>query len=75
LDDRAVDQREIARRCKVDHKTVGRFREEIAPKVTGEIPSETRTYTTKHGTVAKMHRRDPARSRRLSDTSRRSRQS
>lgn len=46
--------REIARQCKVDHKTVARYREEIVP-VTGEIPSETvepRTYTTKHGTTA-----------------------
>lgn len=41
--------REIARHCAVDHKTVAGLR----PKVTGEIPSE-RSYTTKHGTQAVM---------------------
>ncbi len=45
--------REIARQCKVDHKTVGKIREEL----TGEFPSknEPRTYKSKHGTVAKMN--------------------
>lgn len=47
--------REIARRCKVDHKTVARLREELTPTLTGEIPSEPRTYTTKHGTTATMN--------------------
>lgn len=42
--------REIAKVCHVDHKTVGKFRVEV----TGEIPSE-RTYTTKHGTKATMN--------------------
>ncbi|MFP4410982.1 DNA cytosine methyltransferase [Coleofasciculus sp.] len=48
--------REIARQCKVDHKTVGRFRSSL----TGEFPSEDgqhgqqRTYKTKHGTTATM---------------------
>jgi len=42
--------REIARHCKVDHKTVGKIRKEL----TGEIPSE-RTYKTKHGTKAIMN--------------------
>jgi len=46
--------REIARHAKVDNKTVSRLREEIAPKVTEEILSEPRTFTTKHGTTAKM---------------------
>lgn len=41
--------REIGRRCAVDHKLVGRIRGEL----TGESPSE-RTYTTKHGTTATM---------------------
>jgi uncharacterized protein YukE len=41
--------REIARKCGVDHKTVAGLR----PKLTGEFPSE-RTYTTKHGTQATM---------------------
>lgn len=43
--------RDIARQCSVDHKTVGKYRSEV----TGELPSETsRTYTTKHGTTATM---------------------
>lgn len=42
--------REIARHCAVDHKTVAGLR----PKLTGEIPSE-RTYTTKHGSQAEMN--------------------
>lgn len=41
--------REIGKRCAVDHKTVAKVRAEL----TGEIPTE-RTYTTKHGTVATM---------------------
>jgi hypothetical protein len=47
--------REIAKHAKVDGKTVARLRDEIAPKVTAEIRSEGRTFTTKHGTVAKMN--------------------
>lgn len=45
--------REIARICQVDHKTVGKFRAGL----TGEFPSEkkSRTYTTKHGTTAYMN--------------------
>ncbi|MEY9581521.1 hypothetical protein [Sinorhizobium fredii] len=41
--------REIGKRCAVDHKTVAKVRAEI----TGEIPTE-RTYTSRHGTVATM---------------------
>jgi len=41
--------REIARACHVDNKTVAKVRSEV----TEEIPSE-RTYTTKHGTTATM---------------------
>lgn len=41
--------REIGKRCAVDHKTVAKVRAEL----TGEIPTE-RTYTTRHGTVATM---------------------
>ncbi len=41
--------REIGKRCAVDHKTVAKVRSEL----TGEIPSE-RTFTTRHGTVATM---------------------
>jgi hypothetical protein len=58
---RQWSDREIARHCGVDHKSVAKWRREL----TGEIPSE-RTYTTKHGTVATMgtsrigqHTRDP----------------
>ena len=45
--------RDIAKRCGVDHKTVGAARQNL----TGEIPqssSATRTYKTRHGTVARM---------------------
>lgn len=42
--------REIARRCKVDHKTVGKLRRDV----TGDFPSDERVYSTKHGTVATM---------------------
>lgn len=41
--------REIARRCYVNHHLVSRLR-----SVTGSVPSE-RTYVTKHGTVATMN--------------------
>jgi hypothetical protein len=48
--------REIAKHAKVDHKTVARFREEIVPvRVTGDFPSERRTFKSKHGTVATMN--------------------
>lgn len=40
--------REIARRCGVDHKFVGTVRSSL-----GTVPSE-RTYLTKHGTIATM---------------------
>lgn len=42
--------REIAKRCAVDHKTVGNLRE----KLTGEIPSE-KIYKNKHGQTAMMN--------------------
>lgn len=42
--------REIARHCVVDHKTVAGLRPKV---VTGDFPSE-RTYKTKHGTQAEM---------------------
>jgi hypothetical protein len=42
--------REIARLCAVDHKFVGKLRNEMS---LGTIPSE-RTYTTKHGTTTTM---------------------
>lgn len=44
--------REIARRCKVDHKTVGKIRQEL----TGEFPSEKqRLYKDKYGNVSQMN--------------------
>jgi hypothetical protein len=46
---RKWSDRELGRRCGMDHKTVAKER----VKVTGDFPSE-RTYTTKHGTVATM---------------------
>jgi hypothetical protein len=45
--------REIGKRCGVDHKTVGAARHSL----TGEIPQSKpspRTYKTRHGTVARM---------------------
>jgi len=42
--------REIARRCAVDGKTVS----ELRNKLTAEVPQSDRTYTTKHGTTATM---------------------
>ncbi len=43
--------REIARRCKVDHKTVGKIRTSL----TGEIPSDNpKYYKDKHGNINKM---------------------
>ncbi len=50
---RVWSDNEIARRCRVSHETVGKVRKKLLP-VTGEIASEERTYTTKHGTEAKM---------------------
>lgn len=53
---RQWSDREIARRCGVNDKTVAKVRAELSP-VTAEIRSEKpteRTYTTKHGTTAKM---------------------
>jgi phage N-6-adenine-methyltransferase len=41
--------REIARQCNVDHKTVASLRSSL-----GNSPVTERTYTTKHGTVATM---------------------
>ncbi|MCG5477476.1 MAG: hypothetical protein KK478_00155 [Ensifer alkalisoli] len=41
--------REIGKRCAVDHKTVAKVRAEL----TGEIPTQ-RTYTSRHGTVTTM---------------------
>ncbi|WMT85588.1 hypothetical protein NO932_11680 [Pelagibacterium sp. 26DY04] len=41
--------REIARQCQVSHVFVGKLR-----PVTGNVSSEPREYTTKHGTTAKM---------------------
>ena len=58
LDDaewREWSNREIARRCQVGHPYVGKIRANIAA-LTGTDTSEnnSRTYTTKHGTKAKM---------------------
>ncbi|RVT80585.1 hypothetical protein EM858_04140 [Agrobacterium sp. CNPSo 2736] len=44
--------REIAKRCGVDHKTVSSAR---ASNLTGEFPQSERTYTTRHGTTATMN--------------------
>jgi hypothetical protein len=45
--------REIAKRAAVSHEFVRRLRP--VPDVTVNVDSEARTYTTKHGTVAKMN--------------------
>jgi uncharacterized ParB-like nuclease family protein len=42
--------REIGKRCAVDHKTVAKVRADL----TGDFPTD-RTYTTKHGTIATMN--------------------
>jgi hypothetical protein len=42
--------REIARRCGVDHRFVASVKTSL-----GTVPSEPRTYTTKHGTVSTMN--------------------
>ncbi len=47
----AWSNREIGRRCPVDDKTVAKLRETL----TAEIRSDSRIYTTKHGTVAVMN--------------------
>ena len=44
---------EIARRCCVDSSTVDKYRKEMSLPVSGSEPT-TKTYTTKHGTVATM---------------------
>jgi len=47
--------REIARRCRVDHHAVAKLRAELSPPLSlGNLPSEERTYKTKHGTTATM---------------------
>ena len=45
---------EISRRSHVSNHFVRKLRDELAP-VTRNIPSEPKTFTTKHGTVAKMN--------------------
>jgi hypothetical protein len=46
--------REIARRCRVNHHLVATIRQEL----TGSSPSENeRTYQTKHGTISTMQTR------------------
>jgi hypothetical protein len=54
---REWSDREIARQCKVSHPSVGKIRSEITQVVTGTITGDnnSRTYTTKHGTKAKMN--------------------
>ena len=44
--------REIARRCCVDHTTVGKLRPSLVESTSEPTP---KTYTTKHGTVATMN--------------------
>lgn len=51
---RQWSDREIARQCRVHHTFVGKMRSEMET-VTGDNTSEERTYTTKHGTKAKMN--------------------
>lgn len=54
---RTWSDREIARRCAVNDKTVAKVRAELCP-VTADFRSENqepRTYTTKHGTQATMN--------------------
>jgi hypothetical protein len=46
--------REIARRCHVDHQLVGELRQNLAP-LTGGSASERRAYRSKHGTATTMN--------------------
>lgn len=46
--------REIARRCKVDEKTVRNLRNELTAD-NPQLDTASRTYTTRHGTVATMN--------------------
>jgi hypothetical protein len=46
--------REIARRCHVNHELVGELRQELAP-LTGGSASERRAYRSKHGTATTMN--------------------
>ena len=43
--------REVARQCAVHHRTVAKLRGDV----TGDLSSEPRSYTTKHGATAKMN--------------------
>ena len=45
--------REIARQCKVDHKTVAKIRKDLTEEIPSEEPDE-RTYIDKHGKKSKM---------------------
>ena len=45
--------REISRRCAVNHELVGRLRSKFTPSLAGSASE--RTYTTKHGTQATMN--------------------
>ena len=47
--------REIARACKVGAPLVGKFRPDQPVTVTNYSEPASRTYTTKHGTVATMN--------------------
>jgi hypothetical protein len=66
LDDQGApwSARDIAKQCRVSHTFVDKLREQIAPPVVtgnvaseGTAPTSEHTYTTKHGTVAKMNTR------------------
>lgn len=46
---------EIARQCRIDDKTVAKYRREITPEFRSEDQPTERTYTTKHGTTATMN--------------------
>jgi hypothetical protein len=46
--------REIARRCHVNHELVGELRQELAP-LTGGSASERRAFRSKHGTATTMN--------------------
>lgn len=49
--------REVARQCLVGHPLVAQMREEMKPAISGTSTTETRTYTTKHGTTSKQKRK------------------
>ncbi len=65
LSETIVSDREIARRCAVDHEVVGRLRASLAENASDTPDPTERTYTDKHGKVRPLLEAE-ARERQLS---------